>query len=170
VESGRRIASALRFCGGVDRGPAYCATFQAWLRLRGGRRDRKHRIERSAAAGRCEGAGAYEALDWLLSQQTRIENGLARRHLRAGVLVLYDVSSSYFEGRCCPLAQHGYSRDHRSDRSQIVYGLLCTRSGLLVAVEVFEGNAADPSTLSAQVSKLKRRSASAAWCWLVTAG
>ena len=51
---------------------------------------------------------AYEALDWLLTQQTRIENGLARRHLRDGVLVLYDVSSSYFEGRCCPLALHGY--------------------------------------------------------------
>src|SRR5579859_3606649 len=100
---------------------------------------------------------AYEALDWLLTQQTRIENGLARRHLRDGVLVLYDVSSSYFEGRCCPLAQHGYSRDHRGDRPQIVYGLLCTRVGLPVAVEVFEGNAADPATLSAQVSKLKRR-------------
>src|SRR5215471_978907 len=99
---------------------------------------------------------AYEALDWLLTQQTRIENGLARR-LRDGVLVLYDVSSSYFEGRCCPLAQHGYSRDHRGDRPQIVYGLLCTRSGLPVAVEVFEGNVADPSTLSEQVSKLKRR-------------
>ena len=100
---------------------------------------------------------AYEALDWLLTQQTRIENGLARRHLHDGVLVLYDVSSSYFEGRCCPLAQHGYSRDHRGDRPQIVYGLLCTRAGLPVAVEVFEGNAADPATLSAQVSKLKRR-------------
>jgi transposase len=100
---------------------------------------------------------AYEALDWLLTQQTRIENGLARRHLRDGVLVLYDVSSSYFEGRRCPLAQHGYSRDHRGDRPQIVYGLLCTRTGLPVAVEVFEGNTADPSTLSVQVSKLKRR-------------
>jgi len=100
---------------------------------------------------------AYEALDWLLARQERIENGLARRHLRDGVLVLYDVSSSYFEGRCCPLAQHGYSRDHRGDRPQIVYGLLCTRAGLPVAVEVFEGNAADPATLSAQVGKLKRR-------------
>src|SRR6516162_1338334 len=100
---------------------------------------------------------AYEALDWLLARQERIENGLARRHLRDGVLVLYDVSSSYFEGRCCPLAQHGYSRDHRGGRPQIVYGLLCTRAGLPVAVEVFEGNAADPATLSAQVGKLKRR-------------
>jgi len=100
---------------------------------------------------------AYEALDWLLARQARIENGLARRHLRDGVLVLYDVSSSYFEGRCCPLAQHGYSRDHRDDRPQIVYGLLCTRAGLPVAVEVFEGNAADPATLSTQLNKLKRR-------------
>jgi Transposase DDE domain len=100
---------------------------------------------------------AYEALDWLLARQERIENGLARRHLRDGVLVLYDVSSSYFEGRCCPLAQHGYSRDHRGDRPQIVYGLLCTRAGLPVAVEVFAGNVADPATLSAQVSKLKHR-------------
>jgi len=100
---------------------------------------------------------AYEALDWLLAQQKRIENGLARRHLRDGVLVLYDVSSSYFEGRRCPLAQHGYSRDHRGDRPQIVYGLLCTRDGLPVAVEVFEGNIADPSTLSVQVTTLKQR-------------
>ena len=100
---------------------------------------------------------AYEALDWLLERQRRIENGLARRHLQDGVLVLYDVSSSYFEGRCCPLAQHGYSRDHRGDRPQIVYGLLCTREGLPVAVEVFDGNTADPATLSAQVEKLKDR-------------
>jgi len=100
---------------------------------------------------------AYAALDWLLTQQQRIENGLARRHLRDGVLVLYDVSSSYFEGRRCPLAQYGYSRDHRGDRPQIVYGLLCTRDGLPVAVEVFAGNVADPSTLSSQVEKLKCR-------------
>ena len=100
---------------------------------------------------------AYEALDWLLERQQRIENGLARRHLQDGVLVLYDVSSSYFEGRRCPLARHGYSRDHRGDRPQIVYGLLCTRDGLPVAVEVFDGNTADPATLSAQVEKLKDR-------------
>ena len=100
---------------------------------------------------------AYEALDWLLDRQVRIENGLARRHLRDGVLVLYDVSSSYFEGRCCPLAQYGHSRDHRGDRPQIVYGLLCTREGLPIAVEVFDGNTGDPSTLSAQVEKAKDR-------------
>jgi transposase len=100
---------------------------------------------------------AYEALDWLLERQTRIENGLARRHLQDGVLVLYDVSSSYFEGRCCPLAHHGHSRDHRGDRLQIVHGLLCTRAGLPIAIEVFDGNTADPSTLSAQVEKIKDR-------------
>jgi hypothetical protein len=99
----------------------------------------------------------YDALDWLLERQSRIENGLARRHLKDGVLVLYDVSSSYFEGRHCPLAQHGYSRDHRGDRLQIVYGLLCTRDGLPVAVEVFDGNTADPATLTSQVSKLRQR-------------
>lgn len=100
---------------------------------------------------------AYEALDWLGERQMRIENGLARRHLQDGVLVLYDVSSSYFEGRCCPLAHYGHSRDHRRDRPQIVYGLLCTREGLPIAVEVFDGNTADPSTLSAQVEKIKDR-------------
>jgi hypothetical protein len=100
---------------------------------------------------------AYEALDWLLGQQRRIEGGLARRHLQDGSLVLYDLSSSYFEGRKCPLAKHGYSRDHRGDRPQIVYGLMCTRDGLPVAVEVFEGNTADPATIAMQVLKLKDR-------------
>ena len=99
----------------------------------------------------------YESLDWLLDQQERIENGLAKRHLVGGTLALYDVSSSYLEGRCCELAKHGYSRDHRPDRPQIVYGLLCNRDGCPVAIEVFEGNTADPTTLSSQVEKLKRR-------------
>lgn len=99
----------------------------------------------------------YDALDWLLQRQSRIENALARRHLKDGMLVLYDVSSSYVEGRQCPLARHGYSRDHRGDRLQIVYGLLCTREGLPVAVEVFDGNTADPTTLTHQVVTLKQR-------------
>src|SRR5207247_7440627 len=107
--------------------------------------------------GRVKEREAYEALDWLVERQARIENGLARRHLMDGVLVLYDVSSSYFEGRCCPLARYGHSRDHRKDRPQIVYGLLCTREGLPIAVEVFDGNTADPATLSSQVEKLKDR-------------
>ena len=107
--------------------------------------------------GKVKEREAYEALDWLLERQSRIENGLARRHLEDGVLVLYDVTSSYFEGRCCPLAHYGHSRDHRRDRPQIVYGLLCTREGLPIAVEVFEGNMADPSTLRTQVEKVKDR-------------
>jgi transposase len=107
--------------------------------------------------GKVKEREAYEALDWLLERQSRIENGLARRHLMDGVLVLYDVSSSYFEGRRCPLARYGHSRDHRGDRPQIVYGLLCTREGLPVAVEVFDGNTTDPATLRSQVEKLKDR-------------
>ncbi len=107
--------------------------------------------------GKVKDREAYEALDWLLERQVRIENGLARRHLEDGMLVLYDVSSSYFEGRHCPLAQYGHSRDHRSDRLQIVYGLLCTREGLPIAVEVFEGNTADPTTLKSQIDKLRSR-------------
>jgi hypothetical protein len=71
----------------------------------------------------------YEALDWLLDQQEQIETALAKRHLTGGTLALYDVSSSYLEGHCCDLAKHGYSRDHRPDRPQIVYGLLCNREG-----------------------------------------
>src|SRR6516225_3070693 len=107
--------------------------------------------------GRVKDHEAYEALDWLLEHQVRIENGLARRHLKDGVLVLYDVSSSYFEGRRCPLAQFGYSRDHRRDRPQIVYGLLCTQEGLPIAIEVFAGNTADPATLRSQVEKVRSR-------------
>ena len=99
----------------------------------------------------------YAALDWLLEQQSRIETALAKKHLKSGALVLYDVSSSYLEGRCCVLAQHGYSRDHRSDRPQIVYGLLCASDGMPVAIEVFEGNTSDPQTLTAQVETLKKR-------------
>lgn len=99
----------------------------------------------------------YAALDWLVGEQARIEAALAKTHLIDGTLVLYDVSSSYMEGRCCALARHGYSRDHRPDRPQIVYGLLCAPDGTPVAVEVFEGNTADPQTIRDQIDKLKRR-------------
>ncbi len=99
----------------------------------------------------------YAALDWLIEQQPRIEKALARRHLEDGTLVLYDVTSSYFEGRTCALARFGYSRDGRPDRLQIVFGLLCTPDGCPVAVEVFDGNVGDPATLAAQIDKLKRR-------------
>ena len=99
----------------------------------------------------------YEALDWLRGEQGRIEQALARRHLRNGMLVLYDVTSTYFEGRTCPLAKLGYSRDGKRHKLQIVFGLLCTAEGCPVAVEVFEGNVGDPSTLASQISKLKQR-------------
>jgi hypothetical protein len=99
----------------------------------------------------------YGAMDWLVERQAKIEAALAARHLTDGCLVLYDVSSSYFEGHHCPLAQHGYSRDHRPDRLQITYGLLCNSEGCPVAVEVFEGNTGDPSTLPRQIQKLKER-------------
>jgi Transposase DDE domain len=99
----------------------------------------------------------YTALDWLLERQTAIEATLAKRHLTHGTLVLYDVSSSYMEGRCCPLAKRGYSRDGRKGTLQIVYGLLCAPDGCPVAIEVFDGNTADPMTLASQVAKLKQR-------------
>ena len=99
----------------------------------------------------------YAALDLLARSQTGIEKLLAQRHLTDGTLVLYDVTSSYLEGRHCELAQFGYSRDHRKDRPQIVFGLLCTPEGCPVAVEVFEGNLGDPSTLATQVRKLRMR-------------
>jgi Transposase DDE domain len=99
----------------------------------------------------------YAALDLLGAAQPKIEAALARRHLRDGSLVLYDLTSSYLEGRCCELARHGYSRDGRSDKLQIVFGLLCTADGCPVAVQVFEGNTADPSTLALQIDKLKAR-------------
>ena len=99
----------------------------------------------------------YAALDWLLERQPAIETALAKRHLCAGTLVLYDVSSSYLEGRCCELARRGYSRDGKKGKLQIVYGLLCAADGCPIAVEVFEGNTSDPSTLAAQVDKLKQR-------------
>ena len=82
---------------------------------------------------------------------------MARRHLAAGTLVLYDLTSTDLEGRCCPLAQYGYSRDHRNDKRQIIFGVLCNHQGCPVAVEVFAGNTADPSTLKSQIDKLKHR-------------
>ena len=99
----------------------------------------------------------YAALDWLLERQARIEDRLARRHLTDGELVLYDVSSSYFEGRNCPLAKLGYSRDGKRGTPQIVYGLLCDRPGRPIAVEVFSGELHDDKTLPSQLAKLTTR-------------
>jgi hypothetical protein len=99
----------------------------------------------------------YTALDWLHERQPAIETALAKRHLQGGTLVLYDVSSSYLEGRCCPLAARGYSRDGKPGKLQITYGLLCAPDGCPVAIEVFEGNTGDPATLAPQIDKLKQR-------------
>ena len=99
----------------------------------------------------------YVALDWLGERQPAVETALARKHLRDGMLVLYDVSSSYVEGRCCELAQRGYNRDGKKGKLQIVYGLLCAPDGCPVAIEVFEGDTADPRTLAAQIDKVKKR-------------
>lgn len=99
----------------------------------------------------------YEALDWLTLNQVGIEQKLARRHLSNGVLVLYDLSSTWLTGRCCELAAHGYSRDGKRDDPQIVFGLICTADGCPVAVEVFTGNTSDSTTVAAQVIKLKER-------------
>jgi len=107
--------------------------------------------------GEVKAKEVYAALDWLGMSQASIEDGLARRHLHDGTLVLYDVSSSYVEGRCCELAQFGHPRDRRSDRMQIVYGLLCSADGCPVTIEVFEGNTGDPSTVGNQITKLKER-------------
>jgi hypothetical protein len=99
----------------------------------------------------------YAAMDWLIDRQAKIEDRLAARHLRDGEMVLYDVSSSYFEGRQCPLAKRGYSRDGKPGLGQIIYGLLCDNDGRPVAVEVFTGELHDDKTLPSQVTKLKDR-------------
>src|SRR5216683_3082433 len=101
--------------------------------------------------------GLYQAMDWVFERQEKIEKGLARRHLEEGALVLYDVSSTYFEGRRCPLARLGHSRDEKPGNLQIVLGLLTNRKGCPVAVEVFEGNTGDPKTVAGQVNKLRQR-------------
>src|SRR5437667_9684763 len=116
-----------------------------------------HSLGEMLALGNVAAKEVYGALDWLGREQPFIEAKLARRHLQDGALLLYDVSSTYLEGRCGELAQHGYSRDHRGDRPQIVIGLMCAAEGCPVAVEVFEGNTADPMTLSAQIDKLEQR-------------
>jgi transposase len=99
----------------------------------------------------------YQAMDWLLPRQSRIEQELAKRHLSSGGLVLYDLTSTYFEGRHCPLAKLGHSRDNKSGNLQIVFGLLTNANGCPVAVEVFSGNTADPKTVASQVDKLRQR-------------
>ncbi len=102
-------------------------------------------------------AEIYDALDWLLARQVRIENKLARQQLAEGALLMYDVSSSYYTGSESSLIKHGYSRDGRPADPQIVYGLLCAANGCPVAIEVFPGNTADPKCFSSEVRKVTKR-------------
>ena len=99
----------------------------------------------------------YEAMDWLLKRQDKIERELGKRHLSEGSLVLYDLTSTYFEGETCPLANYGYSRDKKKGKLQIIFGLLCDRRGCPLAVEVFEGNTNDQKTLAFQIEKVRSR-------------
>ena len=105
----------------------------------------------------CDEDDLYAAMDWVLARKDGIEAALAKRHLANGTLVLYDVSSAALQGRHCPLGAIGHARDGVRGRLQIVYGLLCATAGAPVAVEVFEGNTADPKTLATQITKLKTR-------------
>jgi transposase len=96
----------------------------------------------------------YNALDWLLEKQEKIEKHLAIKHLESGTLVLYDVTSTYLEGNGCELGKYGYNRDKKKGKTQIVFGLLCSAKGCPIAVEVFEGNTSDCATLSGQIEKV----------------
>src|SRR6266487_911227 len=105
----------------------------------------------------CDEDDLYAAMDWLAARQDRIEDALAARHLAGGTLVLYDVSSAAFEGRTCPLGAIGHPKDGVRGRLQIVYGLLTSKDGVPVAIEVFQGNTGDPKTVASQVGKVKDR-------------
>ena len=107
--------------------------------------------------GAVSGNELLAMLDWLLGRQRWIETSLANRHLQDATLILYDVSSSYLEGRLCPLAGFGYNRDGKRGKQQIVFGLLCAADGCPLAVEVFAGNTADPATVAAQVQRIRQR-------------
>jgi hypothetical protein len=117
----------------------------------------KHTLGEELELGEVDVHQLYAAMDWLATRQTRIENKLAKKHLQDGHLVLFDVSSSYYTGRKSPLIKHGYSRDHRRDRPQIVYGLLCDSAGRPIAIEVFPGNTADPPTFTQIVARARKR-------------
>ena len=124
-----------------------------------------HSLGATLGLGAVSAKEVYTTLDWLGSTQDPIERALARRHLREATLLLYDVTSTYLEGRCCPLGRlgpHGeplsnHSRDGQRGKLQLVVGLLCSAEGCPIAVEVFEGNTGDPATLSEQIVKIKQR-------------
>jgi transposase len=125
-----------------------------------------HSLGRVLGLGQIEVEDLYRALDWLHAAQPDIERRLARKHLVARTLVLYDLTSTWLTGRCCPLAARGHSRDGKRDDPQIVFGLICAADGCPVAVEVFSGNTADPATVAPQVSKLKSRFAIEQIAWV----
>ena len=110
------------------------------------------------ALGSCDEDDLYAAMDYLQARQEAVQDALAARHLGGGTLVLYDVSSAAFEGRTCPLGAIGHPKDGVHGRLQIVYGLLASRDGIPVAIEVFKGNTGDPTTVAAQVTRVKDRS------------
>ncbi|HTT52003.1 MAG TPA: IS1634 family transposase, partial [Streptosporangiaceae bacterium] len=107
--------------------------------------------------GSCDEDDLYAAMDYLHGRQDKIQDALAARHLTGGTLVLYDVSSAAFEGRTCPLGAIGHPKDGVRGRLQIVYGLLASKDGIPVAIEVFAGNTGDPVTVATQVTKVKDR-------------
>ena len=127
-------------------------------------------LAETLALGTVDEDELYAAMDWLLTRQQRIERGLARRHLQDGALVLYDLTSVYLEGRSCPLARRGHSRDGKKGKLQIEFGLLCDAEGRPVAVEVFPGNAADPTTVGCRSRSCGRASGSPRWCWWAIGG
>ncbi|MEW5885904.1 MAG: IS1634 family transposase [Pseudomonadota bacterium] len=114
-------------------------------------------LGRVLGVGQCSADDLYRALDWLHQAQPAIERRLARQHLAGSTLVLYDLTSTWLTGRCCKLAARGHSRDGKRDDPQIVFGLICSAQGCPIAVEVFAGNTGDPTTVAAQVAKLRER-------------
>lgn len=116
-----------------------------------------HSLGRVLGVGQVAVEELYRALDWLHEAQPAIERRLARQHLAGATLVLYDLSSTWLTGQCCPLAAYGYGREGKRDDPQIVFGLICSAQGVPITVEVFAGNTGDPSTVAAQVTKLKQR-------------
>jgi hypothetical protein len=125
-----------------------------------------HSLGQVLGLAQIEPEDLYRALDWLHAAQPSIERRLARRHLAGSTLVLYDLTSTWLTGRCCPLAARGHSRDGKRDDPQIVFGLICTANGCPVAVEVFSGNTADPASVATQVAKLKSRFAIEQIAWV----
>ncbi len=120
-----------------DHRPATRSGCQAGHRAHARSATASHSLGEMLGLGGVSAREVYATLDWLGTEQDFIEATLARRHLKNGALLLYDVTSTYLEGHCCELARHGYSRDHRSDRPRIVVGLMCAADGCPVAVEVF---------------------------------